>query len=181
MNHDVTPSQITSYRAAFRADPTARVAQNAVCGQDIMSLSLNRDQVQNMDDSFSTRLDDWAVTNQQRSGRCWLFAALNLFRVDTLKKLNTEEFEFSQSHIHFWDKLERSNHFLECMIESADKSIDDRTLHFMLGDPIGDGGQWNMAMNLIRKHGLQSRCRQGSQELDERAFHIGIMRVYPLN
>ena len=154
MNHDVTPSQITSYRAAFRADPTARVAQNAVCGQDIMSLSLNRDQVQNMDDSFSTRLDDWAVTNQQRSGRCWLFAALNLFRVDTLKKLNTEEFEFSQSHIHFWDKLERSNHFLECMIESADKSIDDRTLHFMLGDPIGDGGQWNMAMNLIRKHGL---------------------------
>ena len=154
MSHDVTTQQISAYRAAFSADPTARVAQNAVCGQDIQSLSLSRAHVQEMDDTFSTKLDAWSVTHQQRSGRCWLFAALNLFRVGAMKKMNVKEFEFSQAHIHFWDKLERANHFLETMIDRADQPVDDRTIHFLLGDPIGDGGQWNMATNLIRKHGL---------------------------
>ena len=154
MPHDVTTDQIEAYRATFQADASARVAQNAVAGQDIQSLTLSRQHVQQMDDSFSTKLDDWKVTHQQRSGRCWLFAALNLFRPGTMKKLNVKQFEFSQAHIHFWDKLERSNHFLEVMIERADRPVDDRTLHFMFGDPIGDGGQWNMAMNVIRKHGL---------------------------
>ena len=53
-----------------------------------------------------------------------------------------------------WDKFERSNHFFEAVIDTADRPLDDRTIGFLLGDPIGDGGQWNMAMNLIRKHGL---------------------------
>ncbi len=154
MSSSLTSAQIDAYRATFTADPTARVAQNAVCGQDIHSLTLSRDRVQTMDDSFSIKLDDWTVTSQNRSGRCWLFAALNLFRVGAMNKMNLKEFEFSQAHIHFWDKLERSNHFLQTIIERADRPIDDRTLHFMLNDPIGDGGQWNMAMNLIRKHGL---------------------------
>ena len=154
MSHNVTASQISTYREAFSNDPSARIAQNAVCGKDVLSLSLSREHVQEIDDSFSTKLDDWAVTNQKRSGRCWLFAALNLFRVGAIKKLNVKSFEFSQSHIHFWDKLERSNHFLEAIIERAGSPINDRTVHFMLNDPIGDGGQWNMAMNLIRKHGL---------------------------
>ena len=154
MSRDVTTTQIEAYRAAFNADPTARVAQNAVCGQDVLSLSLSRTHVQDMDDSFSIKLDGWPVTNQKRSGRCWLFAALNLLRAGAMKKLNVKEFEFSQAHTHFWDKFERANHFLETIIERGDKSTDDRTTHFMLRDPIGDGGQWNMAMNLIRKHGL---------------------------
>ena len=34
-------------------------------------------------------------------------------------------------------------------MERSELPVDDRTTHFMLGDPIGDGGQWNMAMNLI--------------------------------
>jgi bleomycin hydrolase len=154
MSHDVTKSQIDAYRAAFSGDAAARIAQNAVCGQDVHTLTLSRARVQEMDDSFSTKLDAWSVTHQHRSGRCWLFAALNLFRVGAMKKMNLKEFEFSQAHIHFWDKLERSNHFLEAFLERADRPIEDRTIHFMLGDPIGDGGQWNMAMNLIRKHGL---------------------------
>jgi len=131
-----------------------KVAQNAVSNTDLASLALNRELVQTMDFSFSTKLDDWAVTNQERSGRCWLFATLNLFRVGAMKKMNLKDFEFSQSHLFFWDKLERSNHFLEAIIDTSERPVDDRTIHFLLSDPIGDGGQWNMAMNLINKHGL---------------------------
>jgi bleomycin hydrolase len=117
-------------------------------------LTLNRDLVQDIDDSFSTKLDEWKVTAQMKSGRCWLFATLNLFRVGAMKKMNLKNFEFSQAHTHFWDKFERSNHLLEAIIDTAGRPVNDRTIHFLLSDPIGDGGQWNMAMNLIRKHGL---------------------------
>ena len=39
-------------------------------------------------------------------------------------------------------------------MDLADRDADDRTVAYMLHDPIGDGGQWNMATNLVRKHGL---------------------------
>ena len=154
MSKGVTEAQIGEYRKSFDSDPSAAIAQNAVSNADLSTLALRRDLVQNMDFSFSTKLDDWSATNQRRSGRCWLFATLNLFRVGAMKKMNVKSFEFSQAHIHFWDKLERSNHFLEAILETSDRPVDDRTIHFLLSDPIGDGGQWNMAMNLIRKHGL---------------------------
>ncbi|RAH05086.1 MAG: aminopeptidase [Methanobacteriota archaeon] len=154
MGKDVSETQIRAFRKAFDEDKMGKVAQNAVSNTDLASLALNRDLVQSMDFSFSTKLDEWSVTNQKRSGRCWLFATLNLFRVGAMKKMNVKDFEFSQSHLFFWDKLERSNHFLEAIIDTSDRPVDDRTVHFLLSDPIGDGGQWNMAMNLIKKHGL---------------------------
>ena len=154
MSKGVTEAQIEEFRKSFDSDPSATVAQNAVSNADLSTLALRRDLVQDMDFSFSTKLDDWNATNQRRSGRCWLFATLNLFRVGAMKKMNLKKFEFSQAHIHFWDKLERANHFLEAILETSDRPVDDRTIHFLLSDPIGDGGQWNMATNLIRKHGL---------------------------
>jgi|TARA_B110000881_G_C18595865_1_gene531265 bleomycin hydrolase len=154
MNIEITNQQIKKYRANFATDVSARIAQNAVTNVSIPKLTLNRELLHEIDPTFSIKLDEWAVTNQKSSGRCWLFATLNLFRVGAMKKMNIKEFEFSQAHIHFWDKFERSNHLLESIINTSDRKIDDRTIGFLLGDPIGDGGQWNMAMNLIRKHGL---------------------------
>ena len=154
MGKTVTKKQISNMRKAFKDDPTAKIAQNAVTSNALSDVALRRDLVQSIDSTFSTKLDDWKVTHQKNSGRCWLFATLNLFRPGTMKKMNVKNFEFSQSHIHFWDKFERSNHFLEAIIETSDRPVDDRTIHFLLSDPIGDGGQWNMATNLIRKHGL---------------------------
>ena len=154
MGKTITRKQVVELRKGFAGNPSNKVAQNAVTNVQLPDLTLDRNLVQNMDSSFSTKLDDWKVTAQMRSGRCWLFATLNLFRVGAMKKMNLKNFEFSQAHIHFWDKFERANHLLEAIIETADRPVDDRTIHFLLSDPIGDGGQWNMAMNLIRKHGL---------------------------
>ena len=154
MPGEITKKQIDKMRKEFESDSSARVAQNAVTSNNLSSVTLRRDLVQEIDFTFSTKLDEWRATNQKSSGRCWLFATLNLFRPGTMRKMNVKEFEFSQAHIHFWDKFERSNHFLEAIIETSGRPVDDRTIHFLLSDPIGDGGQWNMAMNLIRKHGL---------------------------
>ena len=154
MGKTITRKQVVELRKEFDAEPSNKVAQNAVTNVQLPDLTLNRDLVQDIDDSFSIKLDDWKVTAQMRTGRCWLFATLNLFRVGAMKKMKLKNFEFSQAHIHFWDKFERSIHLREAIIETSDRPVDDRTIHFLLSDPIGDGGQWNMATNLVRKHGL---------------------------
>jgi bleomycin hydrolase len=99
-------------------------------------------------------LDDWSVTNQKNSGRCWMFAGMNLLRPPAMKRMGLRSFEFSQNYLMFCDKIERANYFLEAIIETADRDADDRTVAYIVTRPISDGGQWNMFVNLVRKHGL---------------------------
>ena len=63
-------------------------------------------------------------------------------------------FELSQSYLAFFDRLEKSNYLLESIIELLDKDYDDRTLTFLLQNGVGDGGQWDMFVNLVNKYGL---------------------------
>ena len=150
----VSDEQLSQLRAAFEQEATSRIAQNAVTQTDINEVALNRSVVTDTDFTFSTLLDDWEVTNQKQSGRCWMFAALNLMRVGAMKAMNLSKFEFSQNYMFFWDKFERANYFFEQIIDTADRDVDDRTVAFMLDGPIDDGGQWNMFMNLVRRHGV---------------------------
>ena len=85
---EITEKQIKGYRENFEKDKLAKIAQNAVTNVPLPKLTLNREIVNELIPTFSIKLDDWAVTNQKRSGRCWLFAALNLFRVGAMKKMN---------------------------------------------------------------------------------------------
>jgi bleomycin hydrolase len=150
----ITPELIAGLHRDFQAKSSYTLAQNAVTQVSIDDVALNRSVITSTDHTFSHMLDDWAVTNQKKSGRCWMFAGLNLFRVGAMKKMNLKEFEFSQNYTLFWDKLERSNYFLEAMIETGGRDVDDRTVAFLLERPLEDGGQWNMFVNIVKKHGL---------------------------
>lgn len=154
MERNLTADQLALFEKEFASNPQYRVMQNAVTQTPVNSLALDRQVVTSMDHSVSHLLDDWKVTNQKKSGRCWLFAGLNLLRVGAAEKLGVKDFEFSQNYLLFWDKFERSNFFLEAIIDTAGRDADDRTVAHLLSDPIGDGGQWNMFVALVRKHGL---------------------------
>lgn len=94
------------------------------------------------------------ITNQRSSGRCWLFASTNVFRVALMKRYGLESFELSQAYLFYWDKLEKSNYFLEQIIDTADEDIDGRLVQALMGDIVSDGGQWDMVYNLVDKYGL---------------------------
>jgi bleomycin hydrolase len=83
-----------------------------------------------------------------------MFAGLNLFRPGAMAKMHLKSFEFSQNYLHFWDKLEKANYFLEAILETAERPADERTVHWLLGNLLSDGGQWNMFVNLIHKYGV---------------------------
>ena len=150
----LTHESVAEYRESFNSDPAKKLVQNVVTQHDVNDVALSRSIVTESPHSFSIVLDDWGVTNQARSGRCWVFAGLNLCRVDTRNVLNVKEFEFSQNYLMFWDKLERVNFILEAIIETADRPSDDRTVAFLLRNPISDGGQWDMFTALVAKHGV---------------------------
>ena len=155
---------VTKFRESFDADPNKKLVQNVVTQHDVNDIALSRSIVTESPHSFSIVLDDWGVTNQARSGRCWMFAGLNLCRVDTRNVLNVKEFEFSQNYLMFWDKMERANFVLEAIIETADRSTDDRTVAFLLRNPISDGGQWDMFTALVAKHGVVPKTAMDETE-----------------
>src|SRR6201992_638497 len=159
MDGTLTVAELERLQKDFSANPIYRLAQNAVTRVTVDDVAIDREIVSRIDHSLSTTLDDWKVTNQERSGRCWLFAGLNLLRVGVMRATGLKNFEFSQNYTMFWDKLERANYFLEAIIETADRDLDDRTVAFLLSSAAGDGGQWNMFAALVAKHGLVPKAQ----------------------
>jgi bleomycin hydrolase len=155
-NADAAASQsfIAGLATAFDTNPFNTVRQNALAESDASKLVLNQKVAMSIDRNFSIRLDDWVPTDQKNSGRCWLFAATNLLRLGVMKRLKIKSFEFSQSWLMFWDKVEKANYFLESIIDTADRDLDDRTLVTIMENCVTDGGQWNMFVNLAVKYGL---------------------------
>ena len=154
MDRTLNAGDLELLRKDFSASPAYRLAQNAVTRVAVDDVAISREIINNTDHSLSVLLDDWKVTNQERSGRCWLFAGLNLLRVGAMRKMGLKDFEFSQNYAMFWDKVERANYFLEAVIETADRDIGDRTVAFLLDSVASDGGQWNMFVAIVNKHGL---------------------------
>jgi bleomycin hydrolase len=150
----LTPADVTRFQTHFEADPKNRVALNAVTRQPINEVALSRATLNRTNHTYSHQLKSNTAANQQKSGRCWMFAGLNLFRVLAMEKLNIKEFELSQTYPMFWDKLEKANYFLESILTTLDEPTDGRLIMHLLQSPIQDGGQWDMFANLIRKYGV---------------------------
>ncbi|MEV0614624.1 C1 family peptidase [Nonomuraea sp. NPDC050404] len=150
----ISPSDLAAFARRFAADPQLKRMQNAIANVSVDQVALDHSVAVGVGPTMSHRIDDWKATDQKKTGRCWLFAALNLMRPGTADRLGVKDFEFSQAHAMYWDKLERANYFLESIIATAERPIDDRIVAFLLGMPVNDGGQWNMAVSVFAKHGV---------------------------
>ena len=107
--------------------------------------------------SFSLEIPSMPVTDQKHSGRCWIFAALNLLRELIAKKMNVKHLELSQNYISLYDKIEKANFALESVISLAANSPNERVFMHVLSCPVSDGGQWDMFVNLVKKYGLMPK------------------------
>lgn len=149
----LTPELLRNLQTNAAVDTRTQALINAITNTDLKQLALNRTLINQYNDVFSFKLKTPSITDQQSSGRCWLFAAFNVMRPGALKKFNLTNFEYSENYTMFWDKLEKANLFLEYIIETTDKDIEDRELQAILQDPIPDGGWWNYWVNLLEKYG----------------------------
>ncbi|HJL73898.1 MAG TPA: C1 family peptidase [Candidatus Marinimicrobia bacterium] len=155
MSNKISIKSIKSYKKAAIDIPQVRLARNAAVRGDVMDLAMDWEAFRKIDHTFSDMVSgQMKVTNQKSSGRCWGFAGLNLFRVYLGRKYNLKQIEFSQNYFMFCDKLEKSNYFFENIIKTIDEPLDGRLVMHLLTDPIQDGGQWHMFVNLVKKYGI---------------------------
>jgi len=155
MDKTISLDMIKSYQENFNSDPLLKLSRNAATHNEVTDLAMDWGKYRRIDHTFSHQVTgEMKITNQRSSGRCWGYAGLNLFRIYLGRKNNLRNFEFSQTYFMFWDKLEKSNYFLNSIVETADKSWDSRLMMHLLESPIQDGGQWDMWVNLINKYGV---------------------------
>lgn len=181
MKSAISLTKIEQMKKSFQKSTKYRALQNALSRNEVKKIALNWDRYATISHTFSHVVtNELPITAQSQSGRCWLFAALNLLRIHLARKHKLDNFEFSQSYLYFWDKLEKANYFFQSVIETAKEPFDDRLVSclFDSGFLFQDGGQWHMATNLIHKYGLipQSVYPDNEACLNSREFNM-IMKM----
>ena len=140
---------LSTYFKKYSKDRVNTVVRHALASSTMDVIAKHQDNASETDFSFSLEVKTMDVANQKRSGRCWIFAATNVLREIIAKKCNMSSFELSQSYVAFYDKLEKYNFELEAIIDLLGSEHDDRTLVHVLNNSIGDGGQWDMFVNVV--------------------------------
>jgi len=151
---NLSPEFLATLREGYRMSPADLACHNAVSNNAAKPLALNRGVLRGDDGHFSHRVRSKGITNQQKSGRCWMFAGLNVLRPQVIRNHGMEEFEFSTAYLQFWDKMEKSNLYLESVIELRDADFLDRDWEVVNKVAMEDGGWWNYLAGLVAKYGV---------------------------
>ena len=175
--------KINEYEKEFLEDKRNIVAMNAATYNGVQKVARDVNALKNEPFAFNVDIKNGDVTNQKQSGRCWMFASMNVLRNIVIKKFNLENFELSQSYTLFWDKLERCNYYMEAVIEKANEPLEDRVMDYLMSDLLSDGGQWDMFVNIVKKYGLvpkyaypESQTSSATVQLNK--YLCKIMRKY---
>ena len=151
----ITESDLKDIQSSFVMDASTKALQNIITNEaNLRKLSLNREIQGETDHYFKYRVDVKGITDQQQSGRCWMFTSMNVLRPSVMKQFNIKEFDFSHNYNYFWDMFEKSNLFLENAIATADHDMLERDVEFYFKTPVGDGGVWNLFYNIAEKYGV---------------------------
>lgn len=153
-NGGITPDMLKQIKQAYEGTAADKAIRNAISNNDINKLAVNSESKNHLDTYFSHKVNSKGITNQQSSGRCWLFTGLNVLRADMMARYGMGEFYFSQNYSFFWDQLEKANLFLQGIIDTRQKPMDDKMVEWLFKNPIGDGGQFTGISDNLMKYGV---------------------------
>ncbi len=156
-NGGISEDMLGRIRQGYTGTPEQKAVKNALASNSIATLAINGENLSMIDTHFSHRVPTKGITNQKSSGRCWLFTGLNVLRAKMIAKYDLPGLEFSQNYNSFYDLLEKSNLFLQAIIDTRDLPMEDRKVDWLLKNPIGDGGQFTGVSNLLMKYGVVPR------------------------
>ena len=153
-NGGIDAQTLEQLRKGYTASPEQKAIKNALATTSISVLATNSENAAMCDTHFSDRVKTHGITDQKSSGRCWLFTGLNVLRAKMISEHKLAEMEFSQNYCSFYDLLEKSNLFLQAIIDTRNLPLSDRKVDWLLHNPISDGGQFTGVSNLIMKYGV---------------------------
>ena len=150
----ISAEMLAEISKGYAGDAKDKAIKNALAGTSIATLAINAENAAMIDTHFSDRVKTKGITDQQSSGRCWLFTGLNVLRAKMIEKYDLPGMEFSQNYLFFYDQLEKANLFLQGVIDTKDLPFEDRKVDWLFSNPLSDGGQFTGVSNLIVKYGL---------------------------
>lgn len=150
----ITPEMLERISEGYTGTPEQKAVRNALSSNPVSALAVNADNLAMMDTHFSDVVRTEGITDQKSSGRCWLFTGLNVLRAKMIEQYGLGDFYLSQNYLFFYDQLEKSNLFLQAIIDTRDLPWDDRTVDWLFRNPLSDGGQFTGVSNLIMKYGM---------------------------
>ena len=150
----ISAKMLSEISKGYEGNASDRAIRNALAGTSIATLAVNAENAAMIDTHFSDRVKTKGITDQQSSGRCWLFTGLNVLRAKMIDKYDLPGMEFSQNYLFFYDQLEKANLFLQGVIDTRDLPFDDRKVDWLFSNPLSDGGQFTGVSNLIVKYGV---------------------------
>ena len=149
----ITPEMLEKIKSEQPNTAADRALRTALAGTSINQLAKNPNNPASNDTYFSHSVPSKGITDQQSSGRCWLFTGMNVMRAKMIKKYNLGAFQFSQSYSFFYDQLEKSNLFLQAVIDNAKKPMDDKLVEWLFKNPLSDGGTFCGVQDVMMKYG----------------------------
>lgn len=150
----ISENMLQEIKKGYRNTPEEKALKNAISANDINKLAVNSEIKATYDFHFSHEVKSKGITDQHSSGRCWLFTGLNVLRAKMIEQYNLGPFEFSQNYNFFWDQLEKSNLFLQGIIDTRHLTMDDRKVDWLFKHALSDGGQFTGVSDLIMKYGV---------------------------
>ena len=150
----ISAEMLQSIKQAQTNTVADRALRNALAGTSINQLAITAENPAIGDTHFSHKVHSKGITDQQQSGRCWLFTGMNVMRAKMIKKYDMGEFQFSQAYSFFYDQLEKSNLFLQAVIDNADKPMDDKVVEWLFQHPLSDGGTFCGVQDVVMKYGI---------------------------
>lgn len=150
----ISPEILQRLKASYTNSPADRALRNAMSRNDINELAQNADNLRDLNTDFSHKVHSKGITNQKSSGRCWLFTGLNVLRAQMMAEHDLAELQLSQNYNFFFDQLEKSNLFLQAIIDTAEKPIEDKSVEWLFKNPLSDGGQYTGISDNIMKYGI---------------------------
>lgn len=147
-------NNLEKFQENYKAKKNLAVSRRSVSKNGLVNSAIDEDELHSLKNTFSIDVDAGTITNQKQSGRCWMFAGLNVIRMVLAKKLNAKSMELSQAYLQFYDKLEKANFTLEKALQIANEPIDSRLNTFLFDSGIADGGHFAMFVSLVKKYGV---------------------------
>lgn len=141
-------------RGSYSCEGPTKALRNALNSNDLDKIAKNLDASDSFNMDFSNKVESKGITDQKSSGRCWLFTGLNVLRSQMMAKNDLPALELSQNYNFFYDQLEKSNLFLQGIIDTADKPMDDKMVDWLFSNPLSDGGQYTGLSDNIMKYGV---------------------------
>lgn len=160
MEKQISYEQIEKFHKQYNENSTNKIIENAITKNGLEKVCINRQIVIENQPIFNIELPESKRYDQKENWKCWIYAGINVIKHNIAQNLNINiiDLELSDNYIAFFDKLEKSNHIYENIIDLGNTDLDYIHQEKILKGCVTEAGYWPFFVAIINKYGIVPKC-----------------------